>query len=79
MKDEEGKIVSPFFFLERAKDLNLYTIISCHNEDDLKNVIHNQVQRKVDSFLSAIEVLEDVKDLKEAIFSFCAFSSIRLT
>ncbi len=53
-----------------------YATIVTSNEDDLKNVIHNQVQRKVDSFLSAIEVLEDVKDLKEAIFSFNVLNGI---
>lgn len=53
-----------------------YATIVTSNEDDLKNVIHNQIQRKVDSFLSAIEVLEDVKDLKEAIFSFNVLNGI---
>ena len=47
-----------------------YATIVTYNEDDLKSLIHNQVQKKVTTFMSAIEILEDIKDLKEAIFSF---------
>lgn len=31
-----------FHEITKAKDLNLYTIISCHNEDDLKNAIKSK-------------------------------------
>lgn len=47
-----------------------YATIVTYNEDDLKSFLHNQIQKKITTFMSAIEILEDIKDLKEAIFSF---------
>lgn len=47
-----------------------YATIVTSNEKDLNHFLHNQVQQKVTTFINAIEILEDIKDLKEAIFSF---------
>jgi len=41
-----------------------------YNEDELKNLLHNRAQKKIDTFISAIEIIEDIHDLKEAIFYF---------
>jgi len=47
-----------------------YATIVTSNEDELKMCIQNHVQKRVTTFMSAIEILEDIKDVKEAIFSF---------
>ncbi|NBL01023.1 MAG: hypothetical protein EOM50_24115 [Erysipelotrichia bacterium] len=47
-----------------------YATIVSSTEDELKMCIQSHVQKRVTTFLSAIELLEDIKDLKEAIFSF---------
>jgi hypothetical protein len=53
-----------------------YATIVTSNVDELKNLIHNHIHKKAATFMSAIEVLEDIKDLKEAIFSFNVKNSV---
>lgn len=47
-----------------------YATIVTYNEDDLKSFLHNQIQKRITTFMSAIEILEDIKDLRELFFSF---------
>jgi hypothetical protein len=55
--------------------INYATIIS-NSEDELKLIMNNQIEKKMEKFISAIEVLEDIQSLKEEIFSFNVSNSI---
>jgi len=47
-----------------------YASILTNNEKDLEKLIEDEISEKVYRHISALEVLEDVADLKEAIFEF---------
>ena len=47
-----------------------YASILTNDEKDLEELIENEISEKVYRHISALEVLEDVADLKEAIFEF---------
>ena len=47
-----------------------YASILTNDEKDLENLIEDEISEKVYRHISALEVLEDIADLKEAIFEF---------
>lgn len=47
-----------------------YASILTNDENDIKNLVENEILEKVYRHVSALEVIEDIQDIKEAIFEF---------
>lgn len=72
--DKRHELDYEFARNSKSKKIHTFTLdmatILTYNNDDLKNLLSAQIDKRVEIFLDAIEVLEDIRDLKEAIFSF---------
>ncbi len=55
--------------------MNYATIIT-NNEEEIEAFIQNEADNKVLKYMSAVEILEDIKDLKESIFLFNIISGV---
>ena len=53
-----------------------YAAILTNNEEDLHKIIEDEIEEKVYRQISALEVLEDLQDIKESIFEFNVLNGV---